>query len=222
MADSHKVNTNKELSIWEALIPIIVLVAMLGLNVTYAYGDDALSGSNQFILLLGAAVAAIVGFMNQVSYKKMLDTVGANIKSTTGAIIILLFVGALAGTWLISGIIPTMIYYGLQILHPSIFLPATVVICAIISVATGSSWTTSATVGIALSYQEPTSAIRCLPYLILLILLRLWLERSYSVISDTWHIQQCRRSSSLSSSLSSSVLHERLQAQAIARLSSQP
>ncbi len=150
MADSHKVNTNKELSIWEALIPIIVLVAMLGLNVTYAYGDDALSGSNQFILLLGAAVAAIVGFMNQVSYKKMLDTVGANIKSTTGAIIILLFVGALAGTWLISGIIPTMIYYGLQILHPSIFLPATVVICAIISVATGSSWTTSATVGIAL------------------------------------------------------------------------
>jgi len=150
MADSHKVNTNKELSIWEALIPIIVLVAMLGLNVTYAYGDDALSGSNQFILLLGAAVAAIVGYMNQVSYKKMLDTVGANIKSTTGAIIILLFVGALAGTWLISGIIPTMIYYGLQILHPSIFLPATVVICAIISVATGSSWTTSATVGIAL------------------------------------------------------------------------
>jgi len=150
MADSHNINTNRELSIWEALIPIIVLVVMLGLNVKFAYGDSALDGSNQFILLLGAAVAAIVGFSNKVSYKKMIDTVGSNIKSTTGAILILLFVGALAGTWLISGIIPSMIYYGLQILHPSIFLPATVVICAIISVATGSSWTTSATVGIAL------------------------------------------------------------------------
>jgi len=72
------------------------------------------------------------------------------LKSTTGAILILLFVGALAGTWLLSGIIPAMIYYGLQILHPSIFLPACIVICAIISIATGSSWTTSATVGIAL------------------------------------------------------------------------
>jgi NhaC family Na+:H+ antiporter len=80
----------------------------------------------------------------------MIEEVGENLKSTTGAIIILLFVGALAGSWLISGIIPAMIYYGLQILHPSIFLPATVVISAVISLATGSSWTTSATVGIAL------------------------------------------------------------------------
>jgi NhaC family Na+:H+ antiporter len=80
----------------------------------------------------------------------MLEAVGANLKSTTGAILILLFVGALAGTWLLSGIIPAMIYYGLQILHPSIFLPACIIICAIISLATGSSWTTSATVGIAL------------------------------------------------------------------------
>ena len=149
MAENHKVRTNKELSIWEALIPIAALVGMLAYNV-FVYGDDALSGSNQFVLLLGAAVAAIIGFNNQVSYQEMIDTVGEIIKSTTGAILFLLFVGALAGTWLVSGIIPYMIYYGLQILHPSIFLPATVVICAIISVATGSSWTTSATVGIAL------------------------------------------------------------------------
>ncbi|WP_299782312.1 Na+/H+ antiporter NhaC [uncultured Formosa sp.] len=141
---------NRELSIWEALIPVLALVIMLFFNVKYAFGDDALSGSNQFILLLGAAVAAIVGFFNKVSYEQMLEEVAENIKSTTGALLILLFVGSLAGTWLISGIIPSMIYYGLQILSPSIFLPACVIICAIISIATGSSWTTSATVGIAL------------------------------------------------------------------------
>ncbi|MEM1124310.1 MAG: Na+/H+ antiporter NhaC [Bacteroidota bacterium] len=145
----NKIVENKDLNIWEALIPVIALVGLLAYNVL-VYGDDALSGSNQFVLLIGAAVAAIVGFRNQVSYKTMLEEVGSNFKSTTGAILILLFVGALAGTWLISGIIPTLIYGGLKILSPAIFLPATVVICAIISVATGSSWTTSATVGIAL------------------------------------------------------------------------
>ncbi len=141
---------NRELNIWEALIPVILLVGMLFYNVSYAFGDDALSGSNQFILLLGAAIAAIVGFFNKVSYKQMMEEVAKNVKSTTGALLILLLVGSLAGTWLISGIIPTMIYYGLQILNPTIFLPACVIICAIISIATGSSWTTSATVGIAL------------------------------------------------------------------------
>ena len=144
-----KIHRNKELSIGEALIPVAALVAMLGFNV-YVYGDEALSGSNQFVLLLGAAVAAIVGFFNKVTYHKMMEEVAENIKSTVGAILILLMVGALAGTWLISGIIPSMIYYGLQILSPAIFLPATVIICSIISIATGSSWTTSATVGIAL------------------------------------------------------------------------
>ncbi len=145
----YSVQENKELNIWEALIPIIVLVALLAYNV-FVFGDNALSGSNQFILLLGGAVAAIVGFRNKVTYKRMLDEVGNNFKSTSGAVLILLLVGALAGTWLISGIIPAMIYYGLQILHPSIFLPACVIIAAVISLATGSSWTTSATVGIAL------------------------------------------------------------------------
>ncbi|MFK5982507.1 MAG: Na+/H+ antiporter NhaC [Flavobacteriaceae bacterium] len=141
---------NKELNIWEALIPIFALIAMLFYNVFFAYGDDALSGSNQFVLLMGAAVAAIVGFFNKVKFEQMMEEVAVNVKSTTGAILILLMVGSLAGTWLISGIIPTMIYYGLQILNPTIFLASCVVICAIISVATGSSWTTSATVGIAL------------------------------------------------------------------------
>ncbi|NRA91604.1 MAG: sodium:proton antiporter, partial [Psychroserpens sp.] len=147
--DDQKIIANTELNIWEALIPVIALVGMLAYNI-YVYGDDALSGSNQFILLMGAAVAAVVGFFNKVKYKRMLEEVAENVKSTTGALLILLMVGALAGTWLISGIIPTMIYYGLQILNPTIFLAACVIICAIISIATGSSWTTSATVGIAL------------------------------------------------------------------------
>lgn len=145
----EKIVENRELNIWEALIPVIVLVAMLAYNVS-VFGDDALSGSNQFILLLGGAVAAIVGFRNEVSYKQMITEVAENVKSTTGALLILLMVGALAGTWLISGVIPAMIYYGLQILNPTIFLAACIIICAIISIATGSSWTTAATVGIAL------------------------------------------------------------------------
>ncbi|GAA0871825.1 Na+/H+ antiporter NhaC family protein [Gangjinia marincola] len=146
---NEQIVENNELNIGEALIPVIALVGMLAFNV-FVFGDDALSGSNQFVLLLGAAVAAIVGHFNKVHYTTMVEEVAQNLKSTTGAILILLMVGALAGTWLISGIIPTMIYYGLQILSPTIFLAASVIICAVISVATGSSWTTSATVGIAL------------------------------------------------------------------------
>lgn len=142
-------NTKPTLSLRLAMLPIVALVLLLSLNVS-VYGDDALGGSNQFILLLGGAVAAMVGFGQKISYKDMLQQVAENLKSVTGAILILLFVGALAGTWLVSGIIPAMIYYGLQILHPTFFLAACIVICALISVATGSSWTTSATVGIAL------------------------------------------------------------------------
>jgi NhaC family Na+:H+ antiporter len=147
--EDENIVENKNLSIGEALIPVIALVAMLAYNV-YVFGDDALSGSNQFILLMGGAVAAVVGIFNKVSYKSMIAEVAENVRSTTGALLILLMVGALSGTWLISGIIPAMIYYGLQILNPTIFLAASVVICAIISIATGSSWTTAATVGIAL------------------------------------------------------------------------
>ena len=140
---------NKKISLGASLLPLVILVALLSYNV-FIYGDNALSGSNQFILLLGGVIAAIVGFIKKITYKNMIQKVAQNLQSVTGALLILLFVGALAGTWLISGIIPAMIYYGLQILHPSIFLPACIVICAIISLATGSSWTTSATVGIAL------------------------------------------------------------------------
>jgi len=149
----YKIIKNRELKLWEALIPVFALIGMLAYNVLFAYNgpdDNALGGSNQFILLLGGAVAAIMGYFTKVPFHKMLDEVANNIKSTAGAILILLMVGALAGTWMVSGIIPSMIYYGLQILSPAVFLPATLIICSVISIATGSSWTTSATVGIAL------------------------------------------------------------------------
>ena len=144
-----KASTPKSISLKASLIPVVLLVVLLAYNV-FVFGDDALSGSNQFILLIGGAIAAVVGFYHKVSYEKMLAEVAENLKSTTGALLILLMVGALSGTWLVSGIIPAMIYYGLQILNPTIFLAACVIICAIISIATGSSWTTSATVCIAL------------------------------------------------------------------------
>ena len=89
--ENEHIVDNKELSIFAALVPVIALVAMLAYNV-YVFGDDALSGSNQFILLLGGAVAAIVGFLNKVSYKQMIAEVEENIKSTTGALLILLMV----------------------------------------------------------------------------------------------------------------------------------
>ena len=138
-----------KLSLSAALLPLITLILLLTYNVT-VFGDDALSGSNQFILLLGGVVGGLVGLRNKVTYGQMLDKVGENLKSVTGPILILLLVGALAGTWLLSGIIPAMIDYGLKIANPRFFLPACVLISAMVSLATGSSWSTSATIGIAL------------------------------------------------------------------------
>lgn len=147
--NNDEIKQNKKLNLFEALIPLIALVILLSCNVI-VFGDDTLSGSNQMALLLGGAIAFIVGIFNKVRYDAMINKVALNIKSISEALLILFLVGALAGTWLLSGVIPAMIYYGLMILKPAIFLPATVIICAIISLSTGSSWTTSATVGIGL------------------------------------------------------------------------
>jgi NhaC family Na+:H+ antiporter len=141
--------STQSISLTLALTPLLLLVILLGINVFY-FGDASLDGSNQFILLIGGFLAALVGFYQKVSYEDMMDAVSNNLKSTSGSLLILLMVGALSGSWLISGIIPSMIFYGIKILNPTVFLAASVVICALISVATGSSWTTSATVGIAL------------------------------------------------------------------------
>ncbi len=141
---------NKELSLLESLIPVIILMGLLAYNIFAKDGAWLGDYSNQYILLIGGAVTAIIGFKNKVSFGKMITEVWENWKSVFVPIMILFLVGALAGTWLVSGIIPAMVYYGLKVLSREIFLPASVIIAAIISIATGSSWTTSATVGIAL------------------------------------------------------------------------
>jgi NhaC family Na+:H+ antiporter len=143
-----KIKTKASLSI--ALIPVIFLVTALSFNVIGVFGDDALSGSNQFILIMSGAVASLMGLLTGVKWESILNGIEDSIKSTTGALIILLLIGSLAGAWMISGIVPAMIYYGLKLLSPEIFLPASALICAMVSLATGSSWSTSATVGIAL------------------------------------------------------------------------
>ena len=148
--EDQKIIENKALNIKKALIPVVFLMILLAYNISYEDGEWLGNYSNQFILLIGALIAAIVGLFNKVPLKRMINEVVENWKSVFTPIIILFLVGALAGTWLVSGIIPAMVYYGLQVLSPAIFLPASVVIAAIISIATGSSWTTSATVGIAL------------------------------------------------------------------------
>lgn len=103
----------RKITLTQSIIPIVFLIVFLGLNV-FVFKDDATYGSNQIALLLSAAVATAVGFFNGVSFKSVMEHVSSNIKDTTPAILILLFVGALTGSWLISGIVPGMIYYGLQ------------------------------------------------------------------------------------------------------------
>jgi len=133
----------------QSFIPIIFLIVALFINVRI-YGDASLDGSNQIILMLSAGVASLVALGLGIKWAEIRQGIVDSISSAMSSMIILLLIGSLAGTWLLSGIIPAMIYYGLQILNPSIFLVAACVVCAIVSVATGSSWTTSATVGIAL------------------------------------------------------------------------
>ena len=132
-----------------AFIPILFLIGLLVVNVIY-FGADSSYGPNQIALLLSAGVAALVALKLGVTWVNSLKKMVESISSAMSAIIILLLIGALAGTWLISGIVPAMIYYGLDVLSPNIFLFAACVICAFVSLATGSSWSTVATVGIAL------------------------------------------------------------------------
>ena len=133
-----------------ALIPLVVLVLFLALTI-HLFGGDAIAGGSQLALLTASAVCTAIAIgIYRIKWQVLEDAIINNMRSATPAIIILLLIGAIAGTWMASGIIPTLIYYGLKILHPSIFLPTTCVICAIISLLTGSSWTTIATIGVAL------------------------------------------------------------------------
>lgn len=140
----------REPSFWVSVVPIVVLATMLAV-VIYLKGADALDGGSQFALILTTAVAAALSMgLYGVSWETLERSIAKNIYSSSGSILIFLFIGAIAGTWMVSGVVPTLICYGLQILHPSIFLVSACVICAVVSVVTGSSWTTCATIGVAL------------------------------------------------------------------------
>ncbi len=133
----------------QALTPVVFLIALLAASV-WLFGDGSSSGPNQIALILASVIAALVGIRNGHSWPSIEQGIGRGISTTMGPLLILLVVGALIGTWILAGIVPTMIYYGLSILHPSFFYAAACVICALVAVATGSSWTTAGTIGIAL------------------------------------------------------------------------
>lgn len=133
-----------------SLIPFLALLVTLVL-VIKAFGADALSGASQVALLFAAGVTVAISMLfYKVSWGEFEDSVVNNIKSVATAVVILLLIGAVAGSWMVSGVVPSLIYYGMKIIAPSIFLLATCVICALISIMTGSSWTTIATIGVAL------------------------------------------------------------------------
>ncbi len=136
-------------TILHALIPLVLLIFLLSINV-YLFGDDALFGPNQLALLLSAAAGGIIAVKLGHNWFSIRERIVKSIGSAMPSMIILLLIGSLAGTWLLSGVVPAMIYYGLLSLNPAIFLLVCVVITAMVSVATGSSWSTVATIGIAL------------------------------------------------------------------------
>ena len=136
--------------VWVSTIPLIVLTLLFYL-VIRCFGGDAIYGGSQIALLSASSVAAMLAIIcYKVTWKELEESIVEHIRSSTSAILILLLIGAISGPWMVSGVVPTLIYYGLQILHPSYFLVASALICAIVSLMTGSSWTTIATIGVAL------------------------------------------------------------------------
>lgn len=133
----------------QALLPLVALVGMLASSV-YLFGEDSSYGPNQIALLIAAAIACVVAFRNGHKWDKIEEGIVQGISVALGAVLIILMVGSLIGTWLLAGIVPTMIYYGLEILNPSWFYAASCIICAVVALSIGSSWTTAATIGVAL------------------------------------------------------------------------
>lgn len=146
MEDTYKKLPSLSLS----LIPIVTMIILLFVTI-YVFGSDALSGGSQVVLLTTTAICSFIAIVFcGVKWEAIEKAICNNILGVSVAIIILLLIGALSGSWMVSGIVPTLIYYGMQILHPSFFLTSCCIICALISVMTGSSWTTIATIGVAL------------------------------------------------------------------------
>ena len=133
-----------------SLLPVFVLILLLFVTIR-TFGSDALSGGSQVCLLVATAVCVLIGMAGfRRPWKDFELAVTNNIAGVSTALIILLIIGALSGAWMVSGVVPTLIYYGIQVIHPHFFLVSTCIICAVVSVMTGSSWTTIATIGIAL------------------------------------------------------------------------
>lgn len=142
-------SVKKEIPLLAAFIPIIFLVTLLYFNVKI-FGDNTLAGSNQIVLLLSAFLTSLIAVIYKIKWENIKDSIVSSIGKAMPAMLILLLIGSLAGTWLLSGVVPTMIYYGLKIINPKVFLLTAVVTCALVSLATGSSWSTIATIGVAL------------------------------------------------------------------------
>jgi NhaC family Na+:H+ antiporter len=137
-------------NIWISLIPIIALVALVALSIIL-FGDDSLNGSNQIALLVATGVCVCLSmWVYKTPWIKFESAIKETIGGASVSIIILLIIGMLSGAWMISGVVPTLIYYGVQIMSADFFLVSSCAICAIVSVMTGSSWTTIATIGMAL------------------------------------------------------------------------
>ena len=141
--------TPRSPSLVQAVIPVLFLIGMLSASV-YLFGDGSSAGPNQIALFLSAGVAAAIGLANGHSWRNLEAGIVHGISLALGALLILLVVGALIGTWILAGIVPTMIDYGLSLLTPAMYYAAACVICCFVALATGSSWTTAGTVGVAL------------------------------------------------------------------------
>ncbi|WP_137166941.1 Na+/H+ antiporter NhaC [Salinimonas lutimaris] len=139
----------KEPSLLDALLPVIALVIMMG-SAVYLFGDNSSFGPNQIALLLATGMAAIIGMKNGHKWADIEQGIVNGISMSLGACLILLAVGSLIGTWMLAGTVPTLIYYGLELLNPSFFYAASCLICGVVAMSIGSSWTTAATVGVAL------------------------------------------------------------------------
>jgi Na+:H+ antiporter, NhaC family len=135
-------------SLLDAILPVVVLIVLIALTI-WLFGVDATNGPLQVALLLSAAFAALVAFKNGYTVAAVADAAVGGVTTAVGAIFILLAVGALIGTWNMAGTIPTVVDYGIQLLNPNVFFLATCVICAVVGVVTGSSWTTAGTIGVA-------------------------------------------------------------------------
>ncbi len=133
----------------QSLTPVVVLALLLALSI-WLFGADSSQGANQLALTLAAAVAAVIAIANGERWSDIQDAIVRGISTAMSAILILLAIGALIGTWSMAGTVPAMIYYGVQLLSPTVFYPTACLICALVSVAIGSSWTTAGTIGIGL------------------------------------------------------------------------